>query len=361
MAPIIGGRFLPGWATKFELRIMMHMPLPKISIALCTYNGEAHLREQWDSLLKQTRQPDEIVVCDDRSTDGTWALVQELAAQAPFTVVPVRNDAQLGFNKNFEQALSRCTGDLVFICDQDDYWFPEKLQTMTDFMELNPDVQIAFCNAYMADDALQNLDRLFWTQVRLDDLQQQRWKEGLAMEVLLDGNRMMGCATVIRRTFMNRLLPIPTDIPSYIYDGWISLVGASMNVIQFVDKPLQLYRTHAQQQVGVRGKPPGPRIRLSDRFSRDRSLKLEPLAKMRDKLLRIRHYLRERVDPTLDGMQQLDRKLAHYTMRSTLPDNRLRRLWPVLNDLQKGNYHRYADPSADWYSPYLAAVGDMLE
>ncbi len=339
----------------------MISPIQTISIALCTYNGEAHLPAQWDSLLKQERPPDEVIICDDCSTDHTRALLQQLAAEAPFRVVVVENEEQLGYNKNFEKALSLCTGDLVFICDQDDYWFPQKLTVMTQYMVDNPSVQVAFCDAYVADENLNAQQEPFWNRVRLDDFQKKRWALGLSMEVLLDGNRMMGCATVIRQGFIAKLIPFPTDIPGYIYDGWISLVGAACNAIQLIDKPLQLYRTHENQQVGVKAAPVGPHVSLKERFTRDRSIKLEPLSKTQQQLTKIKEYLSERVSAQADGMKQIERKLAHYTMRSTLPDNRLLRVWPVLRDLQLGLYHRYADAATDWYSPYLAALGDLME
>ena len=312
-------------------------------------------------MLKQERPPDEVIICDDCSTDNTRALLGQLAREAPFRVVVVENERQLGYNKNFEKALGLCTSDLVFICDQDDYWFPQKLGVMSAFMATNPGVQIAFCNAHEADANLNNLNQPFWDRVRLDDFQKKRWAMGLSMDVLLDGNRMMGCATVIRQTFIPKLIPVPTDIPGYIYDGWISLMGAAHNAIELIDKPLQLYRTHENQQVGVRSEPVGPRVSLKERFTRDRAIKLEPLVKTRQQLSIIKQYLGERVSTPSDGMKQLDRKLKHFTMRSTLPDNRLLRLWPVLVDLRKGLYHRYADAATDWYSPYLAALGDLFE
>jgi len=339
----------------------MISPIQTLSIALCTYNGEAYLPAQWDSLLKQERLPDEVIICDDGSTDKTRVMLRQLAKEAPFRVVVVENEKQLGYNKNFEKALSLCTGDLVFICDQDDYWLPEKLRVMEEYMDANPGVQITFCNAYEADEHLNTQQELFWTRVRLDDLQKELWKLGLSMEVLLDGNRMMGCATVIRQAFIAQLIPFPIDIPGYIYDGWISLVGAAHSAIQLIDKPLQLYRTHDNQQVGVRPEPVGPYISLRDRFTRDRSVKLEPILKTQQQLLKIKNHLIKRVPDQLEGMKQVELKLAHYTMRSTLPENRFQRIWPVLRDLQRGLYHRYANTAADWYSPYLAALGDLME
>ncbi|OIN61269.1 glycosyl transferase family 2 [Arsenicibacter rosenii] len=312
-------------------------------------------------MLKQTLLPNEVVICDDGSTDGTIDLLYQYKATAPFEVHIFRNPVQLGFNKNFEQVLGRCTRDLVFICDQDDYWMPEKLEVMAAFMAENPDAQIAFNNAFVADDELNNLHELFWLRVRFDEEAQQQWKNGEAMEVLLDGPRMMGCATVIRHGFIPKLIPIPTDIPKYIYDGCISLVGAAYDAIRFVDKPLQLYRTHNSQQIGVRAAPVPPRTRLRDRFTRPRAEKLEPLVFKRMQMEKIRQFLAGRVPENSPAMQQLTRKLAHYTMRSTLSTNRLQRIYPVLRDLQRGLYHRYADAATDWYSPYLAAIGDLLE
>ncbi len=333
-----------------------------ISIALCTYNGAAYLPEQWQSLLQQERLPDEVIICDDGSTDNTRPLLRQLAADAPFRVEVIENPVRLGFNKNFGQALSRCTGDLVFLCDQDDFWMPQKLRLMAKFMQQNPAVQVAFNDADIADESLQPTNERFWTRVYFDAAMQQRWLAGRAMDVLLDGNRVMGCATVIRQPLLTTLLPIPDDVPGYIYDGWLSLLGAGLGTISFVNEPLQLYRTHPTQQVGVHEKPPGPRVRLRDRFIRDRTLKLAPLRGQRQQLAGIRQLLLSRGVPVdTPGMNQLAQRLAHYSLRSELPDNRLGRVGPVLTALREGDYHRYANVAADWYSPYLAALGDLLE
>jgi len=175
------------------------------------------------------------------------------------------------------------------------FGFLKNLQVMSDFMIANPTTEIAFNNAYVADQDLTNLDELFWMRVRFDSDAQARWNNGEAMEVLLDGSRMMGCATVIRHDFIPKVLPIPTDIPNYIYDGCISLVGVAYDSVRFVDKPLQLYRTHDSQQVGVKAAPVPPRIRLRDRFTRGRELKLAPLLFKQNQLAKIYAFLSERV------------------------------------------------------------------
>ena len=80
--------------------------MAKISIALCTYNGEQFLREQLESFTCQRRLPDELIVSDDRSTDGTVSIVERFASQAPFPVALVVNDENLGSTRNFEKAIS---------------------------------------------------------------------------------------------------------------------------------------------------------------------------------------------------------------------------------------------------------------
>jgi len=102
-------------------------PRATVSVALCTYNGAAYLGEQLDSIVAQSRPPDELVVCDDGSTDGTVGLLQAFVPEAPFPVRLYRNERNRGFAKNFERAISLCTGDFIALSDQDDVWKPEKL------------------------------------------------------------------------------------------------------------------------------------------------------------------------------------------------------------------------------------------
>lgn len=335
---------------------------PAISIALCTYNGAEHFSAQWASLLAQEQLPNEVVICDDQSTDGTVALLRRLAAESPFPVRIIQNPVRLGYNKNFEKALSECTGDLIFICDQDDTWFPEKISTMTRFMAEHPTTEVAFCDAWVTDEKLQERQNRFWEWVRFDAGTQLRWQAGDMMEVMLDGNRVMGCATVLRRSFLTNALPVPDAVPGYIYDGWLGLVGAARQSVAFIDEPLQLYRTHPQQQVGVRENDEVmERIRFRDRFSRNRDKKLAPLREKQSQLAIINQLLRSRLVNTAPGLAALRRRLSHFTMRSCLPHDRLRRVGPVLASLREGNYQRYADAAANWYAPYLAALGDILE
>ncbi len=101
--------------------------MPLISIAMATYNGERFIREQLDSIARQSLLPMELVITDDNSTDRTMDIVDEFSRSAPFPVRAVRNPTRLGYAENFLKAASLCAGDIIAFCDQDDIWFENKL------------------------------------------------------------------------------------------------------------------------------------------------------------------------------------------------------------------------------------------
>src|SRR5690242_8630981 len=108
------------------------------SIAMGTYNGATYLPAQLESLLNQDLAPLELVVGDDGSTDDTLAILKNFSVRAPFPVRITSNPKQLGYGENFLQAASRCTGDWVAFCDQDDVWLPSKLARCAEAIESAP-------------------------------------------------------------------------------------------------------------------------------------------------------------------------------------------------------------------------------
>lgn len=99
-----------------------------LSVVIATYNGEAFIREQLDSVLSQTLQPNEIIVSDDYSTDNTWSILQEYQKQYPVLFKLFKNESKHGPHSNFIYAFQHATCDLIAPCDQDDIWMPEKLE-----------------------------------------------------------------------------------------------------------------------------------------------------------------------------------------------------------------------------------------
>src|SRR6185503_21242379 len=125
-----------------------------LSIALGTYNGAVHLKEQLQSYATQTRTPDELVISDDQSTDDTTRLIEEFAAAAGFPVRLSVNESNLGIAKNFEKAISLCRGDVILLSDQDDVWHSDKLESVERIFEAKPQLSLVFSNAELVDEKL---------------------------------------------------------------------------------------------------------------------------------------------------------------------------------------------------------------
>lgn len=106
-----------------------HAQQPTVSVIMATYNGEKYIREQLDSILQQTYPIHEIIIQDDCSTDGTMDILASYAEQYPIIKVE-RNEQNVGYNTNFKRAAMRATGDFVAISDQDDVWFPQKIERL---------------------------------------------------------------------------------------------------------------------------------------------------------------------------------------------------------------------------------------
>lgn len=99
------------------------------SVCMCTYNEEAFIREQLDSILGQTQLPSEIIICDDRSTDRTLSILREYECQNQQISWKIHENAQnLGWRRNFRECICMASGDVVFLCDQDDIWDPHKIE-----------------------------------------------------------------------------------------------------------------------------------------------------------------------------------------------------------------------------------------
>src|SRR5688572_18023212 len=128
-----------------------------ISVAICTHNGSNFIEEQLESICKQTMQPDEIVVCDDASTDNTLACVQNVRDKFPGISWKIIGNAQnLGYVKNFEQAISLASGDIIFLSDQDDVWLPEKVKKLVDYLEIEKGKELVFSNSLISSSTLQS-------------------------------------------------------------------------------------------------------------------------------------------------------------------------------------------------------------
>lgn len=202
----------------------------RISIALASFNGGRYLHEQLRSFAAQTRLPDQVVVTDDLSTDQTIQVARDFAKDAPFEVIVESNPRRLGVTSNFDRALSLCNGDLVFLSDQDDVWFPEKIATLVDLATSRPAAACWMVDALLADEKLVPTGTGKMQQIR---------SAGLPATAMV-----MGCCAAFRRDLLDLLLPIPGDQPAH--DTWLVQVADLLSLVERVELPMQWYRRHGR-------------------------------------------------------------------------------------------------------------------
>jgi len=337
-----------------------------ISIALCTYNGSRFLREQLASLAAQERQPDELVISDDLSSDETISIAGEFAESAPFPVRILRNEKNVGSTKNFERAIAACSGDIIALCDQDDFWLPQKLKLTEAEFAKDPTVGLVFSDAALTDENLRPIGVRLWQETfRRRD--QQMFEAGRALEVLLQYNVVTGAAMAFRSVLKPVVLPIPI-LTEFIHDGWISLAASMCSQIRFIREPLIKYRQHPGQQLGAGlsrwGLPRVERFRLTVE-SRARTVqRLDEFLEVftAEKLDEMRSIApdRSRV-PDRSALERLvretqsriDDNVEHLKARVSLSESRLRRVPEILAEMRTGRYDVH---SRGWQSALLDIV-----
>jgi len=204
--------------------------LPRISVALCVYNGEGFLPLQLDSLLAQEDVELEVVVVDDLSTDGSLALLQDYARRDPRIRIH-RNEANLGHLRSFEKCMALCTFPLIAPCDQDDVWHPRKLATLARAIE---GADMAYSDsAFIADDG-RPLGRCI-----SDDLKTMH--SGRDPLKYVFQNTVSGHALLVRREVFDAALPFPDLL---YHDWWLAIRAAAGNGVVYVDEPLVQFRRH---------------------------------------------------------------------------------------------------------------------
>lgn len=119
----------------------------RTSVVLSTYNGENYIREQLDSLQSQSLVPDEVLIFDDGSNDQTVSIIKQYIDENQLTNWHLTvNKENKGWRRNFMEGMWNATGDIVFPCDQDDIWLPNKIEIMAKIMTSNSQIELLFSN-----------------------------------------------------------------------------------------------------------------------------------------------------------------------------------------------------------------------
>jgi glycosyltransferase involved in cell wall biosynthesis len=311
---------------------------------MCTYNGAQFLPAQWESILAQSRKPDEIVICDDDSSDKTRSLLEQLAKQSSIPVTLRLNEKNVGSVKNFEQAIRLCKRDIIVLSDQDDVWRSDKLQLIEDAFTKHPAAGLVFSDAEIVNENLEPLGKRMWVEVGFGTHQQKLIARGRALEVLITGWTVTGATMAFRSEFVNLSLPIPEGI-AMIHDGWIALTISAVADVICIDEPLIKYRQHGSQQIGA---PARPQAKAEARGVHA----IETAFRRRNSSADLHRTLETLEERLLAHAQEYDTRKAlafvgdyafHLNVRANLPQRRLNRLPRILRELLTLRYHEYAN------------------
>ena len=228
-------------APKLLARGHNHKQPGMITICLPTYQPNLDLLEiQLNSLVSQTYRHWECIVCDDASDDHVFSRVQTLCAKDKrFRLI--RHTSNVGFYKNFERALGYVTADAdyVALCDQDDYWYPEKLMRLTD--AFTKDTTLVYSDMRLVDGQGTTISNTYWTG---------RKNNYTNLRVLMAANTITGAACLFEKNLLDMILPFPNRVSDAYHDHWIALVACIAGSIQYIPEPLYDYRQHSGNVIG---------------------------------------------------------------------------------------------------------------
>ena len=212
------------------------MARPSVSVALCTYNGARYLQAQLESIVSQSQPPDEMVICDDGSTDHTCEIIESFSTKREGLVRFQRNLDRLGYTKNFEQAISLCKGDIIFLSDQDDVWLPKKIEKVNQVFAEEGCCGLVAVDAAVTDEELRSKGTTL-LRSRAGGLPDRR-----SFAHLYAQSFKYGCTLAFKAALRKIILPIS---PHWGHDNWICFISAIFSNVVVIEEPLMLYRRHA--------------------------------------------------------------------------------------------------------------------
>ncbi|MBO5521707.1 MAG: glycosyltransferase family 2 protein [Eubacterium sp.] len=201
--------------------------IPAISVAMAACNGEEYLPEQLDSLLPQLGENDEVVVSVDPSQDRTFEILFEYAAKDPR--IRVLEGPGKGVIRNVENALQNCSGQTIYLCDQDDVWMPDKVEKISKALAHHT---LVLHDAQIVDAELNETAPSFMSW--------RRSRKGVLANIRK--NSYIGCCMAFRRELLTHVLPFPENLP--MHDQWIGLMAEKHGSVRLLHVPLIQYRRH---------------------------------------------------------------------------------------------------------------------
>jgi len=311
---------------------------------MCTYNGEPYLREQLDSIARQTRLPDELLICDDNSADMTVQIIDAFAAAVPFPVKLFKNHANIGSTKNFEQAIRLCEGNIIVLSDQDDVWHPDKLKLLEQVFLESEATGAVFSNANVVSASLVPKGYTLWDTCGFKSKQKNKFRTGNALEVLLKHNVVTGATLAFRSTLRDLIIPIPAE---WVHDAWIAILISIYSKFDFIDKNLIDYRQHEDQQIGSSKKDFTGKKELAKSIDNYH-------AQIYSHELLVEHIIHLKIICDDYVLSKIADKITHLKVRNSMyQSNITEKVFNATVELLKRRYHSYSNG-------YLSVCKDLF-
>jgi glycosyltransferase involved in cell wall biosynthesis len=221
----------------------------KLSVAMCTYNGEKYIKSQIYSILNQTVPVDEIIICDDGSNDKTLEIIAQIQLQNPNKIFSYKNATNLGSSKNFEKAIALCSGDYIFLADQDDLWKVDKVKKTLAIFDQNPKAEGVFSNADIIDSNDNLIPNLtIWDSVFFLEKELPKPIDFFNI-VSKNGNIVTGATLCIRNNVKDFITSFEDNV---LHDEKIATLLILRESLYYSTENLISYRIHDKQQVGMK-------------------------------------------------------------------------------------------------------------
>jgi len=316
----------------------------KTSIILCTYQGERFLEQQLQSLQDQTLIPDELIIQDDGSTDRTVEIIEEFTKKSTLHIKFYKNKTQLGACRNFLSAMHKSTGDILFFCDQDDVWVPQKIDEMVAAFERNPEKLMVICNAELIDDAGNTIQENYFQFTNMGR-KLPLVERNLESYFLKYPAIVNGCFMGFRKELRTQSKEFKKENPNFefqfLHDQYITyltLATQPKHSVLALPNKLVLHRLHENQAVGVH-----------EASSKKTSLSKVKIGKEQRFQFRINwlqriHTFLSKLNTNQAYLQELETAQEFYTFRlQQMNESTMKRLPKTLQKFGLKAYHAYTE------------------
>jgi len=223
----------------------------KISIAMASYNGEKYINDQVMSIINQTYKPDEIIIVDDFSKDDTKIIIKKIIKREKNIDIKLyENPQNLGVVATFKKAIEKATGDIIFLCDQDDIWDSNKIEEMIKPF-INDKNLMAVVSGYNIINEKNELEK--------DKIYPLKKSGYVNFKLLVKNNIFPGCSMAFRKEIKNFIKKMDKE-RFFIHDWYLILVSLTKGDVFYINKPYLKYRIHTNNTIGKN-------IKMKKRFS----------------------------------------------------------------------------------------------